>query len=80
MRWPARPLPALPWHTRGVNAITTLLAAIADSFTPDGTMARMRFRTSLDMVLTLLVTLLAVGLAVGYQVFGRWARRSQGGD
>ena len=48
--------------------------------TPDGTMVRMRIRTTLDMVLTLAVTALAVGLIVGYQVVGRWARRSDSPD
>ena len=48
--------------------------------TPDTTMARMRFRTTLDVLVTLGVTVLAVGLAVGYQVIGRWARRSGSPD
>ena len=63
-----------------MNAIGSLISAVFESFTPDGTMARMRFRATLDMVLTLGITLLAVALTVGYQVFGRWARRGQGGD
>ena len=59
-----------------MNVIGTLVSAIADAMTPDGTLTRMRFRTTLDLLITLVVTALAVVLAVGYQVFGRWARRS----
>ena len=63
-----------------MNAMRTLFSAIIDSFTPDGTMARNRFRAWLDMILATLITLLAVALAVGYQVFRLWARRTEGGD
>lgn len=63
-----------------MHALGSLIAAVADSFMPDGTTARLRFRASLDMVLTFLITLLAIGLTVGYQVFGRWARRTRRGD
>jgi len=59
-----------------MSAIGTIISAIANSMTPDGTLARIRFRTTLDMLVTLVVTVLAVALTVGYQVFGRWARRS----
>jgi len=59
-----------------MRALRTVFSAVADSMTPDGTMARMRFRTTLDMLVTLVVTVLAVVLAVGYQVVGRWARRA----
>ena len=58
-----------------MRAITTILSAIVESMAPDGTVARIRFRTFLDMLLTLIVTALAVVLAVGYPVLGRWARR-----
>ena len=58
-----------------MNAVRTLFVAIFEAMSPDGSMARMRARTSLDTVTTFVVTLLAVVLAVGYQVFGRWARR-----
>jgi hypothetical protein len=61
-----------------MNALGSVIAAVADSFMPDGTTARLRFRATLDMLLTLLITLLAVALTVGYQLFGRWARRTQG--
>jgi len=63
-----------------MSALRTIFSAMADSMTPDGTMVRMRFRTTLDMLLTLVVTVLAVGLAVGYQVASRWARRSGASD
>jgi len=63
-----------------MNAIRTLVPAIFDSFTPDGTMARNRFRAWLDMILAVLIALLAVALAVGYQVFRLRARRTEGGD
>ncbi len=63
-----------------MRAIGTIISAIADSMTPDGTLVRMRFRTSLDMLVTLAVTILALALTVGYQVFGRWARRSGRSD
>ena len=63
-----------------MSALRTIFSAMADSMTPDGTMARMRFRTTLDMLVTLVVTVLAVGLAVGYQVATRWARRSGASD
>jgi hypothetical protein len=58
-----------------MSALRTVFSALAESMTPDGTMARMRFRTTVDMVVTLIVTVLAVVLAVGYQVIGPLARR-----
>jgi hypothetical protein len=63
-----------------MNALRTILSALGESIAPDGTMAKMRVRTTLDMLLTLAVTLLAVALTVGYQVFGRWARRQNPPD
>jgi hypothetical protein len=63
-----------------MNALGTLVSAIADSFMPDGTTARLRFRASLETILAFLIALLAVALTVGYQVFRRWARRTEGGD
>jgi hypothetical protein len=63
-----------------MNALRTILSALGESMAPDGTMAKMRVRTTLDMLLTLAVTLLAVALTVGYQVFGRWARRQNPPD
>jgi len=59
----------------GMSALRTVFSALADSMTPDGTMARMRFRTTLDMLVTLVVTVLAIVLAIGYQVIGPLARR-----
>ena len=59
-----------------MTALRTLLMAISDAMAPDGRFLRMRFRTRLDMLVTAFVTLLAVVLAVGYQVIGRWARRT----
>jgi hypothetical protein len=63
-----------------MNALRTILSALGESMAPDGTMAKMRVRTTLDMLLTLAVTVLAVALTVGYQVFGRWARRQNPPD
>jgi hypothetical protein len=63
-----------------MSALRSFFSAVAESMTPNTTMARMRLRTTLDVLLTLGVTLLAVGLAVGYQVIGRWARRSGSPD
>jgi hypothetical protein len=60
--------------------IGTLVAAVVELLTPDGTMARHRFRAWLDMLVANFVTLLAIALAVGYQVFRLWARRTQRGD
>lgn len=59
-----------------MSALRTILSALAEGMTPDGTMVRMRFRTTLDMLVTLVVAALAVVLAIGYQVVGRWARRA----
>ncbi len=63
-----------------MSALRTILSAVADGMLPSGMVARMRFRTSLDMLVTLVVTMLAVGLAVGYQLVGRWARRASPTD
>jgi len=63
-----------------MSAFRTIFSAVSDSMTPDGTIVRMRMRTTLDMLLTLAITALAVGLIVGYQVVGRWARRSDSSD
>lgn len=63
------------WHTRGMSALRTILSAVIESMTPGGPLMRMRFRTTLDMLVTLSVAVLAVVLTVGYQVVGRWARR-----
>jgi hypothetical protein len=43
---------------------------------PLGGLWRLRARVTLDLLVTLGVTLFAIVLAVGYQVMGRWARRS----
>lgn len=65
----------MAWHTRGMTALRSLFSAITDGMTPDGMIIRMRFRTTLDMLLTTAITILAVVLAVGYPVIGRVARR-----
>lgn len=57
-----------------MSAVRTIISAVMDSMTSDG--VRMRSRTTLDTVVTLAVAVLAVVLAVGYQLVGRWARRS----
>lgn len=59
-----------------MTALRTLFSAVADAMTPDGMILRMRFRTTLDLLVTAVVTVLAIGLAIGFQVVGRWARRS----
>jgi transcriptional regulator GlxA family with amidase domain len=59
-----------------MTALRTILSAFADAMAPDGMILRMRFRTTLDMLVTTAITVLAVVLAVGYQVIGRWARRA----
>ena len=73
-------MPATSDRSRGtlgsMTALRTILAALSEIFAPDGMILRMRFRTTLDMVVTTAITLLAVLLAVGYQVIGRWARRA----
>lgn len=63
-----------------MSALGTLLSAFVDAMTPSATLMRMRVRTTLDMLTTMVVTLLAVVLTVGYQVFGRWARRQARDD
>jgi hypothetical protein len=63
-----------------MRAARSALSAIAESLIPDGTLVRVRTRASLDTLTTLGVTLAAVVLAVGYQVLGRWARRSDPDD
>ena len=59
-----------------MSALRTIISAVAESMTPDGTLARIRLRTTLDVLVTLALAVLAIGLAVGYQLVGRWARRS----
>lgn len=59
-----------------MTALRTIFSAVFEAMAPDGTMTRMRARTSLDLIVTVVVTLLAMVLAIGYQVVGRWARRS----
>jgi hypothetical protein len=43
---------------------------------PLSSLWRLRARITLDLLVTLGVTILAVGLAAGYQLVGRWTRRS----
>lgn len=66
----------MAWHTRGMTALRTLLSAFTETMAPDGRLVRLRFRATLDLLLTAGITILAVALAVGFQVLGRWARRS----
>lgn len=57
-------------------ALRTLVSAVAEGMAPDATTTRLRFRATLDIILTAAITVLAVALALGYQVIGRWARRA----
>jgi len=59
-----------------MTALRTLFSAISEVMVPDEMVMRMRFRTTLDMLVTSGIAVLAVMLAVGYQVIGRWARRA----
>jgi hypothetical protein len=59
-----------------MSAFRTIIVVVADSMAADGRLMRLRVRTTLDTLVTLLVAVLAIGLAVGYQLVGRWARRS----
>jgi hypothetical protein len=59
-----------------MRALRKAFTALAESMTPDGTMTKMRARSSMDTFVTLAVTALAIVLGVGYQVVGRWARRA----
>lgn len=63
-----------------MRAIGTFLSAIAEWFAADGRLVRMRFRTTLDTLVTLAITALAIVLTLGYQILGRWARRSDRAD
>jgi len=57
-----------------MSALRTILSGLAGAMAPDGTMTRIRLRTTLDMLLTLGVTVFAVVITIGYQVLGRRAR------
>lgn len=70
-----RPGAGVSWHTQGMSPVKHVAGAIAESMTPDATLLRVRFRISLDMLLTLALTIIAIGLAIGYQVMGRWGAR-----
>ena len=63
-----------------MTVLRTILSAFTETMAPDGQMMHMRLRTTLDLLVTTAITILAVVLAVGYQVVGRWARRSGGVD
>lgn len=63
-----------------MRALAAILSAFVETMAPDGNLVRLRLRTTLDMVITLVVTLLAVVLTVGYQVIGRWSRRQARDD
>lgn len=60
-----------------MTALRTVLSAVFEAMAPDGTMTRMRARMSLDLIVTIAATLLAMVLAIGYQLVGRWAKRSR---
>jgi hypothetical protein len=53
-----------------------LVAAVQEVLVPSEELMRMRFRQRVDTLITALLTGMVVVLAVGYQVFGRWVRRS----
>lgn len=59
-----------------MTALRTILSGFTEAMAPDGTMMRMRFRTTLDLLVTVAIAILAVALAVGYQVAGPLARRA----
>ena len=57
-----------------MRVMSAILSAIGEILVPRDDMEQIRFRVA--NLITLLVTAVMVLLAVGYQVFGRWARRS----
>ena len=67
------------WPSRGtlerMSTIFAIVGAVVETLAPDGTMAKVRARTIMDILITLLAALLAVVLIVGYQVLGRWGHR-----
>ena len=70
------------WHTPDMSLLRTILGGVAEGMAPDPTMASLRFRHGIEMVLTILAAILAVILAIGYQVFLRvprsWLERVPG--
>jgi hypothetical protein len=61
-----------------MSPIKRVIGGVAGAAAPDDTMVRVRFRTSLDALLTLAIAMLAIVLAVGYQVLSRWGDRILG--
>ncbi|MFV2063793.1 MAG: hypothetical protein ACC726_09820 [Chloroflexota bacterium] len=54
-----------------MSTVRTAVVTTAAAAAPRGALIRLRWKISLDMLVTLLVTILAVGLIVGYQVLSR---------
>ena len=52
----ARPLALSRGTLASMRAVGTLISAIAGGLTPNGSLARMRLRATLDMLITLVVT------------------------
>ncbi len=61
-----------------MRVMSAILSAIGEILVPRGNMDQIRFRVA--NLVTLLMTVVMVLLAVGYQVLGRWARRSSHPD
>jgi len=59
-------------------SVREVLGTMTEALTPGGAILRLRFRVSLDMLLTAAITLMAVGLAVTYQVLLRLGPRRAG--
>jgi|GEM_PF-4651363 len=59
-----------------MSALRSILSPIVNGMSPDGTIMRIRLRTTLDMVLTMGITVFAVALTIGYHVSGRRGRNS----
>jgi hypothetical protein len=61
-----------------MSPLKQVAGAVAESMTPDSTIHRVRFRITLDRLLTLAITVLAITLVIGYQVLLRWGERILG--
>ena len=62
---------ARAWHTAAMSIIRAAVVEAAEAAAPRGDYLRVRFRISLDMILTFGIAILAIGLIVGYQVLSR---------
>jgi hypothetical protein len=56
--------------------VAVVVRPIRTLYRPLGSLWRLRARVTLDLLTTLAVTIVAIALAAGYQIVGRWARRS----